>query len=255
MLSHIILVLACAAVVSSQPSDNHEWKAPEMGQVRSPCPGLNTLANHGYISRSGKGITIAEIMEGAVAGFNVANTSILQAAKVGLLSGSAFDTMDLDALALHNLVEHDASISRQDWALGDNLNFNETLFSVMANINPESDFYSPETAAQVQKMRLDDSIARNPSVTNTDKEFQLRCRESALYLSIFGNTTTGVAPKQFVNIFFRDERLPIEEGWKRSEVLITPDTMHPMQTFIFHNSNWTQTQACEPLVLGSGIVI
>ncbi|KAJ7607515.1 hypothetical protein FB45DRAFT_1131309, partial [Roridomyces roridus] len=122
----------------------------------------------------------------------------------------------------HNLVEHDASISRQDWALGDNLHFNETLFSVMANINPGSALYTPETAAQVQKMRLDDLIARNPNVTNTDKEFQLRSRESALYLSIFGNTSTTVAHGdacRFVNIFFREERLPIEEGWKRSEIL------------------------------------
>ncbi|KAJ7607499.1 hypothetical protein FB45DRAFT_947795 [Roridomyces roridus] len=194
-------------------------------------------------------------MDGAVAGFNVGNTSILQAAKFGLLSGLAFDTVDLDALALHNLVEHDASISRQDWALGDNLHFNETLFSVMVNINPDSDFYTPETAAQVQKMRLDDSIARNPSVTNTDKEFQLRSRESSLYLSIFGNTSTGVAPKKFVNIFFREERLPIEEGWKRSEILITPDTMNDMEDFIVANSNWTQSQACEPLVIGPDSVI
>ncbi|KAJ7603482.1 Chloroperoxidase [Roridomyces roridus] len=102
-------------------------KAPTAGEVHSPCPGLNTLANHGYIPCSGKAITITEIMDAAVAGFNVANTSILQAAKFGLLSGLAFDTMDLDALALHNLVEHVTSISRQDWALGDNLHFNETL--------------------------------------------------------------------------------------------------------------------------------
>ncbi|KAJ7607502.1 Cloroperoxidase [Roridomyces roridus] len=235
--------------------DNHEWKAPTADQVRSPCPGLNTLANHGYLPRSGRGITIPDIIDGAVAGFNVGNDSILQAAKFGLLSGSSLTTMDLDALALHNLVEHDASISRQDWALGDNLHFNETLFSALANSNPGSDFYTPTSAGEVQKIRLDDSIARNPNVTNTNKEFKLRSRESALYLSIFGNITTGVAPKKFVNIFFREERLPIEEGWKRSETQITAETMNAMSVTIHAASNWTASQACEPLVIGPGVVL
>jgi hypothetical protein len=26
-----------------------EWRQPEAGQVRSPCPALNTLANHGLL--------------------------------------------------------------------------------------------------------------------------------------------------------------------------------------------------------------
>jgi hypothetical protein len=30
-------------------SDSHDWQAPGPQDVRSPCPALNTLANHGYM--------------------------------------------------------------------------------------------------------------------------------------------------------------------------------------------------------------
>jgi hypothetical protein len=31
----------------------HAFKAPQVTDRRGPCPGLNALANHGYISRTG----------------------------------------------------------------------------------------------------------------------------------------------------------------------------------------------------------
>lgn len=34
-------------------SGEHEWRAPGPGDQRGPCPGLNALANHGYIARDG----------------------------------------------------------------------------------------------------------------------------------------------------------------------------------------------------------
>lgn len=163
--------------------------------------------------------------------------------------------MNLDALQLHNLIEHDASISRQDFALGDNLHFNETIFTTLANANPGVDFYNATSAGQVMHDRLAISLATNPNITNTPKEFLLRVRESGLYLSIMGNPMTGVASKQFVQIFFREERLPIEQGWKRSTTTITAESLGPMENIILNSSNWTLTQACEDLVLGPTLTI
>ncbi|KAJ7478648.1 Cloroperoxidase [Mycena galericulata] len=239
----------------NQGSDDHQYIAPKATDLRSPCPGLNTLANHGYISRDGRNISIPMILQAAIDGFNVGPDAIIQAAKFGLLSGNAFTTMDLDALALHNLIEHDASISRNDFGIGDNLHFNETTFSVLANANPGVDYYNATSAAHVQDTRLAISLATNPNVTNTVKEVDLRTRESALYLSIMGNLFTGVALKKFVQIFFREERLPIAEGWKRSDVTITAETMNSIQNEIFFVSNWTMTQECEPLVIGPNLTI
>jgi hypothetical protein len=109
--------------------------------------------------------------------------------------------MCADYICSHNLVEHDASISRNDFGpdgTGDNVHFNETTFATLANANPGKDYYDGVAAGQVQRDRLAHSIATNPSVVNTAKEFKLRSRESAMYLSIFGDPLTGIAPKKYV---------------------------------------------------------
>ena len=96
----------------------------------------------------------------------------------------------------HGNIEHDASISRVDFALGDNARFNETIFTTLAESNPGDDHYNTTSAGQVQLLRIADSQAKNPNVTNTDKEFFIRSVESAFYLSVMGNPLTGVAPKE-----------------------------------------------------------
>ncbi|KAJ7141738.1 Cloroperoxidase [Mycena crocata] len=228
------------------------------GDVRGPCPGLNTLANHGYLPRSGKNFTVKQLLDAGEAGFNLDPAPIAVAAKFGIMTkydSENYNTMDLDTLADHNIIEHDASISREDFGdgTGDNKNFNETTFSVLANVNPGKDTYDPVSAGVVQRDRLARSLATNPLTVNTEKEFKLRSRESALYLSIFGNPLTGVASKKFVQIFFRDERLPYAEGFKLPKTRITEDTLSPLEDIIQDKSEWTQTQKCGPLLLGSGV--
>ncbi|KAJ7210727.1 hypothetical protein GGX14DRAFT_450252 [Mycena pura] len=70
-----------------------------------------------------------------------------------------------------------------------------------------------------------------------------------------GDPLTGVAPKNFVQIFFREERLPIAEGWRRPNVTITVATLGPISDIMFSLSNWTATQQCEDLVLGPNLII
>jgi len=250
-------VLFVASATAWSDPYGHVWIAPKATDVRSPCPGLNTLANHGYLPRNGMNFTIDQLMDGALQAFNLNWDPILVAAKFGLVTRAdvnSFDKMSLDALSIHNIIEHDASISRNDWGdgTGDNVHFNETTFSVLANANPGKDYYDPTSAGEVQQARLAHSVATNPLLVNTEKEFKLRSRESALYLSIFGDPLTGVAPKKFVQIFFREERLPIAEGWKKPITLITGNTLSPLEHVIHNVSMWVETQSCEPLILGPG---
>ncbi|KAJ7476614.1 Cloroperoxidase [Mycena latifolia] len=251
--------IASSASAYSDPY-NHVWIAPGPDDQRSPCPGLNTLANHGYLPRSGQNFTIPDVMDAALEAFNVNWDTILIAAKFGLLTQNNVEselTMSLGPLSLHNAVEHDASLSRNDFGdgTGDNVHFNETVFAMLANANPGVNFYNASSAAAVQFARLADSIATNPFIVNTQKEFVLRSRESGLYLSIFGNPLTGVAPKNFVQIFFREERLPIKEGWTKPTTLITSDTLAPIETIVRAESNWTATTTCGPLVLAPGLTV
>ncbi|BGP43028.1 hypothetical protein JCM10449v2_007043 [Rhodotorula kratochvilovae] len=54
-----------------RPDADHPFIAPGPTDQRGPCPGLNTLANHGYISRTGI-VTAEEVIKGTSEGFNMA---------------------------------------------------------------------------------------------------------------------------------------------------------------------------------------
>lgn len=58
----------------------HEFIAPTSSDQRGPCPGLNALANHGYINRDG----VTSLVEAAAAinevwgmGLDIGGVSIL----------------------------------------------------------------------------------------------------------------------------------------------------------------------------------
>uniref|UniRef100_A0A0W0GAB7 Putative Cloroperoxidase n=1 Tax=Moniliophthora roreri TaxID=221103 RepID=A0A0W0GAB7_MONRR len=202
------------------------------------------LANHGYLPRNGQNITISMILQAAFDGYHIEPSALILPAKVGLITSSEPETLTLDDLKRHGVIEHDASISREDFALGDNLHFNEAVFETMANANPGSDVYNITSAARVLQVRLADSLARNPNVTNSETEFTNRILEGATYLSVMGDASTGVAPKNFVQIFFREERLPIEEGWKRSSSPITLASLFQLANLIAQESHWNATNEC-----------
>ncbi|KAJ7580473.1 Cloroperoxidase [Mycena floridula] len=224
----------------------HPWIAPKSTDLRSPCPALNTLANHGFLPRDGRGLTQDAVIKASGDGFNVAPELLFLAARLGLSTSTDLNTFTLDDIKLYNSIEHDASLSRGDFALGDNLHFNETIYQTLANSNPGVDFFNATSAGQVQKQRLTESQATNPKLINTSKEFGIRTGQSALYLSIMGDPITGVAPKEFVNIFFREERMPIEEGWKRPNVTINDDTIGPISLVIGQASEWSPNPTQTP---------
>jgi hypothetical protein len=49
---------------------------------------------------------------------------------------------------------------------------------------------------------------------------------------------------RFVNIFFREERLPIEEGWKRSPVQIGNDNLGVLVDQIIDAADWSPDGDC-----------
>jgi hypothetical protein len=106
-------------------------------------------------------------------------------------------------LLSHDSIEHDASLSRGDFknGTGDNFSFNPAIFNAtLAQSNPGVDYYNGTSAGLVMKERLALDRIDNPELKNTDKEFQIRLRESELYLAVMGNITAGTAPKEYVQV-------------------------------------------------------
>ncbi|KAL0564181.1 hypothetical protein V5O48_017874 [Marasmius crinis-equi] len=251
--SSLVGLVMMASAVAVDFSD-YPWKAPGPDDLRSPCPGLNTLANHGFLPRDGRNISVPMIVDAGFKAYNVQSDVLILAGKIGMLTSNEAQSITLDDLKLHGTIEHDASLSREDFALGDNLHFNETVFSTLANSNPGSDYYNVTSAGQVQHARLADSIQRNPNVTNTNLQSVVRGGESGFYLSVMGDPIRGVAPKRFVQIFFREERLPIEEGWERSSVPINITSLGVLVDQITEIAEWQPSgDNCPSIVLSPNV--
>ena len=110
----------CAAGANAVPP----WRRPSRHDLRSPCPALNTAANHGYLPRDGRDISIWTMITGLRACYNVSwvlailftvgSFIIIRLSGVG--RGWLWPRVDLDELAAHNVLEHNASLTHADHA-------------------------------------------------------------------------------------------------------------------------------------------
>ncbi|KAH7129935.1 Chloroperoxidase [Dactylonectria estremocensis] len=215
MLFNVAFFLSAALAATA----SNEWQAPTESDRRSPCPMVNSLANHGYLPRDGLNISLADLIVAFTDAVNLDPAATTLVGQKAVLTGNNV-TFDLDNLAKHGVIEHDGSLSRNDIYLGDNLGFNETIWSsVRSHFNQST--IPIATAAAARKARLQAAAAANPHFSMSASDAQFSFIETALYLSIFGSVTDGNAVTEWVRIMFEQERLPFNEGFTTSESVIT----------------------------------
>ncbi|KAK5109492.1 hypothetical protein LTR62_006944 [Meristemomyces frigidus] len=207
------------------------FQPPGEGDVRSPCPGLNTLANHGFINHNGKDLTIPHLIEGLAAGMNMGADFTTAIGGAGLLSSpeplaGSFDLNDLDQ---HNFpIEHDASLSRRDAYFGNDYSFyNPNWQQVLSHYHGLPSTTIP-LASQAKYSRVQTSQANDPTFTYGLREFVLSYGETALYLQTMSDPTSGEAKVEYVRSLFEQEKLPFELGWRPSAEPITLVTLGNM---------------------------
>jgi hypothetical protein len=117
--------------------------------VRGDCPTLNTLANHGYLSRDGI-TSFAEAANGIQTAYSMSFDIAVFLSALGLLAGGDIptgkysiggqdprvpNTLGAPVLGIdrHGLFEIDASISRGDRYFGDNHSFNITRWNKLVD--------------------------------------------------------------------------------------------------------------------------
>lgn len=97
-----------------------EYVPPKEGDSRSACPMLNAMANHGILPHDGKSISFKDLSAKIRQTFNFAPSFCFFVPKFSadFLKRSYWTGhFDLAELSLHNAIEHDASLTRQDAAL------------------------------------------------------------------------------------------------------------------------------------------
>ncbi|KAK1495353.1 hypothetical protein CCUS01_13486 [Colletotrichum cuscutae] len=222
--STFVLSLAFAADAFAVRRGSNDWFAPTPADRRSPCPMVNTLANHGYLPRSGLNVSLADLIAGFTAAVNLDPAATTLVGQKALLTSTTGNnaTFNLDDLNTHGMavIEHDGSLSRNDFYFGDNHSFNKDIWESVAVAFTNTTISIP-TAAKARVSRLQAAAAANPVFNLTADGTQFSFIETALYLSVFGNLEDGNANTEWVKVLFTQERLPFREGFSRASSPIT----------------------------------
>ncbi|GKZ29165.1 hypothetical protein AbraIFM66950_003326 [Aspergillus brasiliensis] len=185
---------------------------------------LNTLANHGLLPHNGKNISEDTLVSVLNQTLNLADNLsevLFEAAMVTVEDPNA-TTFSLSDLSRHNILEHDASLSRQDTYFGNNHDFNQTIFDQTKSYwtTPLIDIYE---AADARQARVNTSRATNPTFNLSEIGLAFGFGETAAYMIIFEEDSLGYANRSWVEYFFENERLPQEFGWTKRPFVTTAD--------------------------------
>lgn len=231
LISVAVVLAATAAVADSEiakcGSDHHDYYRPSHHLVsgvpgtsapyrRSPCPGLNSLANHGYIPRNGQNISLAQFTSALISVYNLSPE--LATALAAQIPSYPFN---MDILGTHNFIEHDASLVHSDAYFGRQPN--EVNATLVANLftyaNSEKRIGIPE-AGKARKDRAASCMKKNPTCDLGPKPTKLAFLEAAALVAIMGgrrnNDTISVA---HARSFLLDERIPAD--YKKPELPFT----------------------------------
>jgi len=238
-----------------QEATRGQYRAPTAGDARSPCPGWNTLANHGFINRNGRGITYDSFIQACSDAFGLSKVVSNIGAINAQIAAEIFPNGVMPSLEVlnptHNKIEHDASLTRLDLYLGDNIHLNQGLLNQM--VPNRTSFLRKEDIAAARTKRIQDSTAKNPTFTwKVTQQQPVSAAESAFLHTIFGNGTgTGAfIPARFLYDFLLNERLP--SGWtKRSSTIGSVEFLAVSAYYLarevisFGDSGMTEAQAHE----------
>ncbi|KAH8712093.1 hypothetical protein GQ44DRAFT_830123 [Phaeosphaeriaceae sp. PMI808] len=125
-----------------RPEPGYEFQAPGPGDSRGPCPGLNLLANYGYLPRNGF-VNQGEVLAAAARGFNMAPDLALVLTTFAILGSGDLDGLSfylgsgkngIGGLNRHSIVEADVSPNHYYNGCGDNHHLSSRLVKQMVNL-------------------------------------------------------------------------------------------------------------------------
>lgn len=164
---------------------------------------LNTLTNHGFLPRNSRNFTKANVIKGLGDGLNfdatLAGIMWEQAIIANPEPNATFFT--LEQLNVHNVLEHDASLSRTDAAFGNNHVFNQTVFDTSKGWWTD-ETVTAEQLAHSKIFRQLVSRASSPDYTFSASTEEFSLGEVAAPIIVFGDTKAGTVAKELVVYFF-----------------------------------------------------
>ncbi|TKX19842.1 sterigmatocystin biosynthesis peroxidase-like protein 4 [Elsinoe australis] len=191
-----------------------DWHPPGPLDIRGPCPMLNAFANHGLLPRNGLNITLPNAISAMTTALNFDPALAEHLWNAGMVANTepGADSFTMMHLRLHNIVEHDSSMSRQDAYFGNNFDFNQTVFDGTRAfwVNDTLDRFQLANGKLFRQLH---SRAHNPTYFFTEKVEKFSLGEMGAPVVAFGDIDAVTVPKAWVEYWFEKERLPYELGW------------------------------------------
>ncbi|KAJ7278697.1 Chloroperoxidase [Mycena rebaudengoi] len=242
------------------PDAAHPFIAPGPHDQRGPCPGMNTLANHGYIPRNGIA-TFEQVTLAQVEAFNldIGFAAFLTAANM-LMRGNPFvnkisiggesplvpplpgriGSRVTGGIAKHGGFEGDASITRADVHIGDNRNFQDILYDQdllflgkFGDNGPEGNntVFNLPTITAIKQHNIQMNQAADPEFHFTPTRVIASFNEIAFLLDLFANGTTKQASLSTIGSFLRNQTFP--PNWHRAAAPVTGADILATSTPVF----------------------
>jgi len=181
---------------------------PSAADSRSPCPALNALANHSILPHNGRGITAYQLITVMRQHYHVSLPLATLLSVIGTFMCGRQFTIDLEDLARHNFIEHDASLTRANARPGDRyapVAVDRELLQNLLDASENRDFITFEDLVRVR-------ATRDQTLPAPLSKFHgaIARGKVALTVQTFGDSE-GRISKQFLREWFGEDRLP--EGW------------------------------------------
>ncbi|CAI6331161.1 unnamed protein product [Periconia digitata] len=198
--------------------DFTNWAPPGPGDIRGPCPAMNSMANHHILPHNGRNLTVPMMADALAATFNLSPEMGTIVATIGLSTtpDPSAGFMDLNHLNKHNAFEHDASLSRVDhYFSGDEgiAKFDNATFGRWFSHFKGLEYIDIEIAAKARYAMVKHSRENTPGFTYEEQHRITSYAETIKYLKTMIDST-GKCKTEFVKILFEQERLPFLEGWR-----------------------------------------
>ncbi|KAL8733477.1 MAG: hypothetical protein Q9166_002104 [cf. Caloplaca sp. 2 TL-2023] len=227
-----------------------EYQPSTGSDLRSPCPVVNAFANHGLIPRDGRNVRGEELdaaMKELGLSITIRKTLIWGAfleryhkrpsgvwdfvrsplayvhwhfgiRDIDQTDSNSIPCLNLDQLSRHGAIEHDGSLTRRDFAQGDNCSAQEDLVAQLSQSSTDGIYITTSDFARLRRKRLEQQRNDNPDLCFPSLLHFVTAGEVAATQRVFGHSDKEYRiPVSYVEALFREERLPIKEGWQRRQ--------------------------------------
>jgi len=182
---------------------------------QSPCPMLNTLANYKLLPK--ENISSLNIKKALID----SECNILISSLLTVVFKLNFNkTKNLRKIGKHGVIEHDISLTREDYHLGDSITFNKKRFNKMKKFSSDGKNFTHNNMVKYFTYIKNQSEINNKQLKFNIMEFQKCLLEQSILFCLLNENNNSI-PLKYLDYFLTKEKFPFKYGFKLTNRLNT----------------------------------